>query len=263
VKTVITELSLTTEQGSSPFAVIAEQGDECAWSMPSILSASNLDWSAYTLGVMERRSEEAWVLGAWANWFADLEMSNPDARRITLQSLEQTTPGVVVRKPKTTHTRLPVGALTSRWCQDRLFDRAQMIGAQIADALARGGQLHWDSAIEIEGYDALAGDWIVEHQPSPGKMAAMGLAVINAIDTGQADALKMTWANASTVLGGRYPYGIAIVRNARTIEVLREGCLIGDRFAAPIALAVATVKAQWHANQNDISLGAGTDHDSA
>lgn len=242
----ITELCLTVDDDLAPFAVMVERGEECAWSTLGDLHREDKGWLGHLLTGAERRPEEWWVLDAWRDWLDGVAALVPSERRDTLRRADRSTPGCVVRHSKTAVTRLPAGTVASRWRRDRFFDRAEMIAAEVAATLARGGKAHWNSTLTIEGHEPQRGDWVVEVSPAPGNnQAARGLALVHAIDAHHIPALKETWAALQDALGPRYPYAVAVIRGWRGTEAADGGYLIGERFAAPVSLAVATVRSKW------------------
>ncbi|MCG7952677.1 MAG: hypothetical protein N0E56_15875 [Candidatus Thiodiazotropha endolucinida] len=246
MKHSITELCLTSGDGVTPFAVLIEQDEQCVWAMPSRLHAATQEWLEHLLEGKQRYAKDWWVLEAWHDWLSDVSDESPENRRSALERMEMSTPGCVVRRPRAVPTRLPAGAVATRWCRDRLFNRAELIAAHIAENLAVKGHANWQSSVMVDDHFALEGDWIVEVSPTPGiGNAASGLALINVIERGSAESIKTQWDRSQAALGDRYPYGVAVVRGWPGAEVLDSGCLVGDHFAAPASLAIAAVRAKW------------------
>lgn len=267
----ITELCLTADVGPLPFAVLVEQDNHCGWAIASGL-AQDRRWIGHVLTHKQRREDEAWVLTAWASWLSEIAQEPPESRKAALAHLEASTPGLVMKRPRTVHTALPARALARRWQRRRLYDSAETIAANVAARLAgNGGTVHWAAALSVDDHEPLHGDWIVERQPKPGRVmssvrsaqlqvpefvargpvsdvttsVASGLAVIHVIDSENVRELKYEWARAREQLGAKYPFGVAVVRRSVEVELLATGCIIGERFLAPESLAVAAVRAQW------------------
>lgn len=216
------------------------------WAMPSRLHETLQEWLEHLLEGKQRHAKDWWVLEAWRDWLNHVSEETPEGRRSALERLECSTPGCVVRRPRTVSTRLPAGALATRWCRDRLFNRAELIAAHIAENLAGKGRAHWRSSVMVEGHVAIAGDWIIEDSPTPGVgNAASGLAVISTIECKSTESIKSQWSESQAVLVDRYPFGVAVVRNWSGVEVLDNGCLVGDRFPASVSIAVAAVRSKW------------------
>ncbi len=246
MKHCITELCLTQGQGVTPFAVLIEQGEHCTWALPSMHHEHNAKWLSHLLEGKQRRGEEWWTLQAWRDWLINVCKEPPDRRRFALERLERSTPGCVVRRPKTVSTRLPASTMATRWCRDRLFNRAELIAAKIAANLAINGSAHWQSVLMIDERFSFEGDWVIEASPKQRSgNSSIGLAVIKAINLEQIESIKKHWNNSKTELGIKYPFGIAVVHDWRGVEILDEGCFVGDRFPAPVSLAVASIRAWW------------------
>ena len=255
----IIELCMTSKDGIMPFAVLVEQGDRCAWSIASgVTRSTNQRWNAHVLASKERRSDEWWVLDAWNEWLNNLSQESPESRWRALKSLERATPGIVVRKPRNVQTRLPVGAIASRWQRHRLFNRAEVIAAEIAHKLSRHGTAHWNASVAINGYESLDGDWIVEQKPGLGidmnfddrtsnikNPNPHGLAIIKTVDFEQVEPTQSQWAVDKSILKDHFPYNVVIVRNERSIELSGLGCVIGERFPSAVSLGTAVVHSLW------------------
>lgn len=247
----ITELCLIEGDGIRPFAVLVED-DHFSWATPAAILPGNIHWQSYLLERMERRPEDSWVFQSWHEWLNDLSEETPERRKAALKHLEYSTPGIVVRTSKTANTRLPSGALSARWCRDRLLDSAEVISAEIAANLTQNGIAHWNSSIQINDYIEIEADWIVENYPvSDTTSAGFRLAMLSIVDAHQVDNLIAGWQRSQAMLGSSYPYSVGIVRNSYHAKVLKSGCLVGDRFAAPVSLAVSSIRAAW----NGIVLG--------
>lgn len=267
----ITELCLTSDAGPLPFAVLVEQGDHCAWAMASGL-ARDRQWIGHVLHQKQRREDEAWVLTAWALWLSEVAQDAPKVRKAALAQLEASTPGFILKRPRTAHTALPARALARRWQRRRLHESAEALAANVAARLAgNGGMAHWAATLSIDDHEPLHGDWIVERQPKPGRVispvgraqpsapefvargplpdvttsVASGLTVIHVIDSENVGELKYEWAHAREQLGAKFPFGVAIVRRSAEVELLATGCIIGERSLAPESLALAAVRGQW------------------
>lgn len=267
----ITELCLSGEPYPYPFAVLVEQGHQCGWAVASGL-AQDRRWLGHVLKHKQRREDESWVLDSWASWLSDIAQEPSDRRLAALENLEASTPGLIVRRPRTARTRLPVQSLALQWQRRRLHDSAEAIAANMAARLASpNGTAHWAASIDIDGHEPLCGDWVVEHRPQPGAVAqttdreqflspeftsrapmptsttsvAAGLALIHVVDAEQVDSLKYKWGLAKQKLATRYPYSIAVVRDSTQVAQLDIGCVIGERFPAAESIAVAAVRAEW------------------
>ena len=264
----ITELCLTSANGPLPFAVLVEQDDDCGWAIATG-DVHSLQWRAHVLSQKGRNSAESWALDAWGAWLRDIAQGSATARMSALARIEATTPGIIVRRPKTAHTRFPARALAQYWQRRRLHERAETIAANIAARLAgTDGAAHWASAIRIDDHEAMAGDWIVVHQPGstreldrprPGPAesisrgpapvlplaTATDLAIIQVIDLDSVEHVKSRWAVAKSRLGGKCPYRVAVVRGTNVASISDLGCLVGEHFGAPEYLAVAAARAQW------------------
>ena len=263
----IIELCLTTFNGQTPFAVLVEQGESCAWQIAGDIDCeADVDWARYVLAHKERRPDESWVLDAWKKWLEDLSQTPQEHRRQVLMDLDSSTPGIMVRRPRKAHTHLSAGSVASMWKRNRLFIRAENVAAEIAAKLAKGGKAHWNSTITIDGHQLANGDWIVEGQSMVRSFDTAefygdrersqfrddftepSLAIINIIEDKKAEELMNLWNVAHKELGKKYPYGIAVIRNSRNAESFESGCLIGDKFPAAVSLAVAAVRARWGAS---------------
>ena len=266
MKVQITELCLTVEDDLAPFAVLVEHEHECAWAMASDLHPNDKGWLGHVLEGAERRPEEWWVLEAWRDWLKDVAGGAPDDRREAFRRLGRSTPGCIVRRSRTAATRLPAGAVASRWRRDRLFDRAELIAAEIAARLAEGGKAFWNATLTIGDHEVLTGDWVVEVSPAPGfgraappapgadpgflapdvTVAARGLALVHVVKAHQVAETREAWSATQRRLGPTYPYAVTVVRDWHGAEVMDGGCLIGERFAAPVSLGVAAVRSKWY-----------------
>jgi len=258
---------------------VVESAEECACSIAADTSQErDHDWIGHVLTKKERRASEWWVLDAWRTWFEEIAQKATESRSQALKRLDASTPGILVKKPKETHTRLPPGALAMRWRRRRLHDGAEVIAAEIASSLAKSGAAHWSSALLPEGYERLLGDWIIAYQPdrrAPRHSQPDGATLPNYfmrrsasprdIDIGtmlvmlrivhqeEVDAVLTEWQSARESLGDTCPFGIAVVRGWHSAKVLEGVVVVGERFAAPVLLAVAatrTHEAAWrHASR--------------
>jgi len=257
----IIEVCLISKDGVTPFAVIVEQGEYCAWSIASGRNhTTSQQWNGHVLAAKERRPEEWWVLDAWKEWLDEISQETPGSRICSLMKLERETPGIVIRQPREVHTRLPVGAIASRWRRNRLFERTEIIVAEIAHKLARGGTAHWNSSISINDCESLKGDWIIEQKPRPesdmnfddkiseiGDSNMCGIAIINRVGCEHIESVKDQWSAAKNILKEKCPCNVVIVKNDSHAEVSDLGCIIGERFPSPVSLAIAVVRSQWYA----------------
>lgn len=246
MKQHIIELCLTTTDGLTPFAVIVEGDGSFAWEMPHRLgSTSDPAWSGYVLGCKERNPQEWWALEAWQEWLSDLGDLSPEKRRAAFHHLESSTPGIVIRKPRSLSTRLPAGALVTRWCRDRLFNRAEIVAAQIAANLSSHGAAYWNSALQIGEWKELRGDWVIEQRSRT--KARTNLAILNILNASEVGTLHSKEpSNEPFLPEDKLPRRVVVVQNSRKAEITEWGCIVGDRFAAPVSLAVATIKSFWH-----------------
>ena len=254
----ITELCLVSEDGLAPFAVLVEQGDQCAWATGGDFGGRiHPSWAGHVLGSKARRPQEWWVLAAWRDWLATVAWEAPAARRQTLAQIERSTPGVVIKRPRVVRTRLPVAALAAQWRRLRLHDRAEVIGSEIASRLEGLGAVHWSAEVVINDYRAVSGDWVVvmgtiSDDPRPDSEGTRlwaddltrlpGITVIRVISAHEVEAVKAEWARSKAELGADHPYGIAIVRHRRQAEATALGCIVGARFPAAVSLAVAAAR---------------------
>lgn len=251
----ITELCLVSEAGSVPFAVLVEQDGRCALSTAADFgSRVHEQWAGHVLAGKERRPEEWWVMAAWREWLADVSQDAPEQRRQALEHLERSTPGVAIKRPRVVHTRLPVDALAMRWRRDRLHERSEVIGSEIAARLEGVGSVHWSAEVEVNEGRSVFGDWVVAtrsasdgiepgEEMDPEHRRITAATVIRVVDAMEITALKAEWARSREELGEDHPFGIAVVRKARQAEFSELGCIVGDRFPAPVTLAVAAARA--------------------
>ena len=255
----ITELCLITDAGVVPFAVLVEQDGRCAWATGADFGARlHTAWAGHVLASKDRRPREWWVLAAWRDWLAGVAREAPERRRKILEQVERSTPGICIRRPIGARTRLPFGALATRWRRDRLHDRAEVIGGEIAARLEGLGSVHWSAEVVINEHHRVVGDWVVAIQSvpddtEPGTAFAglrdleptriTGVLVIRVVEANEIDAVKVAWMQSREALGSDHPFGIAVVRHTRQAEWTKTGCLVGDRFPAAVTLAVAVARA--------------------
>lgn len=249
----IIELCLVTEAGSVPFAVLIEQGEHCAMATAADFGARiHEPWAGHVLEAKERRPQEWWVLAAWRDCLSEIAQEAPEQRRLALEQLERSTPGIVIRRPRSAFTRFPVDALAMRWRRHRLHERSGVIGGEIAARLERNGLAYWSAEVEINERYSAVGDWIVTTKSTyedirpagewlPERIT--GATVIRVIDTNEIEEIKAEWAHLKEELGEDHPFGIAIVRQGRQAELTDAGCIVGDRFPAPVSFAVAAAQA--------------------
>lgn len=243
----ITELCLIGEKKLLPFAVIVEQGDLCAWALTTDYIDQE-EWAGHVLKRKERRENESWTLEAWAIWLSNISEAPLEARSDALSHIGRSTPGVVVRRPREAHTRLPVMALARLWQRRRLHDRAETIAANVANRLAsKNGQAHWRSSLRFYEELVINPDWIIERCSQQGETAnvADGLSVIHVIDAKREKEMMNSWTVSYAKLGSSHPYAVAVIRNSNSIQVTDYGCCIGDRFNGAEALAVSLVLSKW------------------
>lgn len=249
----ITELCLVSEAGTVPFAVLIEQGEHCAMATAADFGARiHEQWAGHVLEAKERRPQEWWVLAAWRDCLSEISQEAPEQRRLALEQLERSTPGIAIRRPRSAFTRLPVDALAMRWRRHRLHERSDVIGGEIAARLERHGLAHWSAEVEINDRYSAAGDWIVTTKLAYEDIGPAGewlperitgATVIRVIDTNEIEEIRAEWAHLREELGEDHPFGIAIVRQGRQAELTDAGCIVGDRFPAPVSFAVAAAQA--------------------
>lgn len=241
----ITELCLVGESRPLPFAVLVEHENECAWAVATDYYYKS-EWAGHVLAKKERRETEAWLLESWVQWLGDASTAAPEARHKALRRLEQSTPGIIVRKPRRAYTNLPASVVAASWQRRRLHDRAETVAANIAHRLAGSkGKTHWDSAIHILEQAPITADWIVEsmqQNSSSNERDMSHLSVIRVIEVADVLEQKAYWANMK---GSVLPFAVAIVRGIKTVEILEEGCFIGDRFPAAESLATSIIRSKW------------------
>lgn len=241
----ITELCLVGETRPLPFAVLVECNNECAWAIATDYY-DNANWASHVLSKKERSYSESWLLASWADWLADIATETSEARHKALMHLEQSSPGIIVRKPRLAHTELPAAVVAASWQRRRLHDRAETIAANIAHRLAgTKGMAHWASALYILEQSPLKPDWIVERTQQFTRSTDVDpsrLSIIQVIDAGDVSQAKSYWADLK---GFVLPYTVAVVRGIKAVEVLDNGCFIGDRFRAAESLAVSIVRSKW------------------
>ena len=249
----ITELCLVSEAGTFPFAVLIEQGDRCAVATAADFGARiHEPWAGHVLEAKERRPQEWWVLAAWRDCLSEIAQEAPEQRRLALEQLERSTPGIAIRRPRSAFTRLPVDALAMRWRRHRLHERSEVISGEIAARLERHGLAYWSAEVEINERHSAVGDWIVttkseyEDIRPVGELVPeriTGATVIRVVDANEVEEIRAAWAQSREDLGSDHPFGIAIVRHGRQAEITDVGCIVGDRFRAPVSFAVAAAQA--------------------
>lgn len=249
----ITELCLVSEAGSVPFAVLIEQGEHCAMATAADFGARiHEHWAGHVLEAKERLSQEWWVLAAWRDCLSEIAQETPEQRRLALEQLERSTPGMAIKRPRSAFTRLPVGALAIRWRRHRLYDRSEVIGGEIAARLELNGSAHWFAEVEINERRSVFGDWIIttgsayeDFRPVGGRKPEKitGVTVIRVVDAYELEEIRAEWAQSREDLGADHPFGIAVVRHGRQAELTDAGCIVGDRFPAPVSFAVAAAQA--------------------
>lgn len=264
------ELWLTSKASRHPFAVLIEDGEQCAWTLATDTEGEgDPAWSASIVGGWDRNDKDTWVLDAWRDYLEDLAAATPEERLHQLKKLDQSTAGIAVRRPRNVPSRLPPHALAYRWRRNRLGNSHDVVAEAIAARLGRGGKVHWRASIDVGDGEELRGEWIVETdaqrgglpplsaRPAPHVMSstpvpsalmagAAGLAVVSIVEAHEVDAMKMLWAVTKSKLANEYPFGIAVVRDSRQVEILDQGCVVGARFTSPVAMAVATARYQWN-----------------
>lgn len=285
MKAQITEICLTDGRDIEPFAVIVESVGECAWSIAADpRQERDREWPGHVLAAKGRRASEWWTLDAWQSWLEEVAQEPLERRREALRRLDALTPGILVKNPRTAYTRLPPGAVAKQWRRRRLHDRSEVIAAEIASRLARNGSAHWSSALFAEGHEPLQGDWVIVHQRShdasiqtdrqsssvfgyllrgpepPSEVGADNmLVVVRIIDQDQMDVVLKEWVTARETMGAAAPFGLAVVRGQRFARMFDGIAIIGERFAAPVLLAVAAIRA--HATAHNYSGRSGESDD--
>lgn len=267
--TRVYELWLTSASSRHPFAVLVEDGERCAWTVATDTDGrGDRGWSQSIVEGWGRNEDDAWVLDAWRDFLEDIASASPDERQAQLQKLDQSTAGVEVRRRRRVSSRLPPQALADRWRRNRLGAPHDAVAAAIAAHFGRGGKIHWRASIEISKQSKLQGEWIVENHaergipvPSEGSKpdatsqasapaalvsGAAGLAVVSIVETKEVETIKKLWLVTKRSLTNEYPFGIAVVRDSRHVELLEQGCIVGARFAAPVSMAVAAARHQWN-----------------
>ena len=249
----ITELCLVTEAGSVPFAVLIEQGEHCAMATAADFGDRiHEPWAGHVLEAKERRPQEWWVLAAWRDCLSEIAQGAPEQRKLALEQLERSTPGIAIRRSRSAVTRLPVDALAMRWRRHRLHERSEVISGEIAARLERHGLAYWSAEVEINERYSAVGDWIVttqsgyqDNRPTgewlPERIT--GATVIRVVDTSEVEEIRAEWAQLREELGADHPFGIAIVRQSHRAELTDAGCIVGDCFPAPVSFAVAAAQA--------------------
>ncbi len=257
----ITELCLDAGSGLAPFAVLVEQGDQCAWATGADFGGRiHPSWAGHVLACKHRRPEEWWVLAAWRDWLAEVAQEPPGRRQQVLAQLARTTPGIFIKRPRVVQTRLPGGALAAHWRRQRLHDRAEVIGGEIAARLAGSGLAHWSVEVLSNDNGAVAGDWVVARRPvadDPGAATAVvppeahaswrlaDITIIRVVAADAIDQAQVAWGQSREALGSTPPFWIAVVRHSRQAELIAAGCIVGERFPAAVSLAVAASRAYW------------------
>jgi hypothetical protein len=249
----ITELCLVSEAGTFPFAVLIEQGDRCAVATAADFGARiHEQWAGHVLEAKECRPQEWWVLAAWRDCLSEIAQEAPEQRRLALEQLERSTPGIAIRRPKSAFTRLPVDALAMRWRRHRLHERSEVIGGDIAARLERHGVAYCSAELEINERYSVVGDWVVTTKSAyqniwpagewlPERIT--GATVIRVVDASEVEEIRGEWAYLKEELGADHPFGIAIVRQSHQAELTDAGCIVGDCFSAPVSFAVAAAQA--------------------
>lgn len=261
----VTELCLITNAGSVPFAVLVEQDGQCAWATGGDFGGRiHRSWAGHVLASKDRRPQEWWVLSAWRDWLAEIAQEAPEQRRQALGQLEQSTPGIIVKRPRAVRTRLPPDALAMHWRRHRLHNRAEVIGSEIAARLEKEGSVHWSAEVEINERITLVGDWliamrsVIDHVEPEADVVwpwgiepahVTGMAVIRVVDANDIVELETEWADSRAELGPDHPFGIAIIRHGAQAKLIDAGCVVGDRFPAAVTLAVAAAQAYQRSNQ--------------
>lgn len=280
------ELWLTSKASRHPFAVLIEDGEQCVWTLATDTEGEgDPAWSASIVGGWDRNDKDTWVLDAWRDYLEDLATATPEERLYQLKKLDQSTAGIAVRHPRNVTSRLPPQALAYRWRRNRLGKSHDVVAEAIAARLGRSGKIHWCASIEISGKEELRGEWVVESEarrggllplsaraspddmsrtppPSALLVGAAGLAVVSIVEAHEVDAMKMLWAVTKIKLANEYPFGIAVVRDSRQVEILDQGCVVGARFTAPVATAVAATRYQWNRARGPGGYSAPPDADS-
>jgi hypothetical protein len=133
-----------------------------------------------------------------------------------------------------------------------------VIGADIAARLAAAGSAFWSAEVEINERRSVIGDWIVASRYIPGytvpsdefarpwqseQTRITGVSVIRIVDVDEVSEMKAEWMESREELGPDHPFGIAVVRHTRQAELTELGCIVGDRFPAPVSFAVAAAQA--------------------
>lgn len=263
------ELWLTSRASRRPFAAVIEDGERCAWTIATDTGGqSDPAWSAAIVDGWGRDAQDAWVLDAWREFLEELVSAPSEVLRVQLQKLDRSTAGIEVSRPRKVSSPLPPRALAYRWRRNRLGDPHDVVAAAISAELGRGGRIHWRASIEINEQCDIPGEWIVENPaergslpqnelatpvetsnaplPAPLKTVAAGLAVVSIVEVEEIDSIKTRWVENKQRLAGAFPFGIAVVRDSRHVELLEHGCIVGARFAAPVSLAVAATRNQWN-----------------
>ena len=277
MKTQIVEMCLTDGRESAPFAVLVEADNRCAWSIAADPQQErDKDWVGHVLASKGRRASEWWALDAWRSWLADMALEPPERRAEALRRLAASTPGILVKRAKAANTRLPPRTVARRWRRSRLHDRAEVIAAEIVARLSPRDAAHWASALFAEGHEPLPGDWVFAYRrdrqastrterSSSGVVSYLFRApaspsdvetdtvpvVVRIVNPDHLETVQNEWAYAREVMGAARPFGLAIVRGWETADVGDGTAVVGDRFAAPVLLAVAAIRA--HATVTDYS----------
>jgi len=264
------ELWLTSKESRHPFAALVEDGDQCAWTIATDTDGPPApDWGDSIVRGWDRSAKDTWVLDAWRDFLKEISSATLEERQRQLKKLDHATAGIEIRRPRNVSSPLPPRALAYRWRRNRLGNPHDVVAAAIAARLGQGGKIHWRANIEVSERGNLQGEWIIETHAQRGTIlppnelakpddageasfpasqvtGAAGLAVISIIDAQQVAAIKALWSATKTQLANEYPFGIAVVRNCREAEVQEQGCIVGDRFAAPVSMAVAAARYQWN-----------------
>ena len=130
----ITEFCLQSEPSLIPFAALVEGESECHWAIATGAVRSP-GWPEHIAESKKRRAVDAWSLESWNQWLSDISQEPPEARQALVKAVAASTPGVVVRRPRSANTSLTARVVAKSWGTRRLHDRAESLAARIASPL--------------------------------------------------------------------------------------------------------------------------------